>query len=227
MRALVTGGCHGLGKCFSLELLKRGYEVIALYLTSEDSAQMMMKENDNIKCIKCDITCEDTVAKVVNNIPDLDLVINNAALACDNQYYDKSLDEFMSVLKVNLGGTFIVSKYTAKILNPHSIIINISSNNSLDNYSEYSMDYDASKAGVNLLTKDFAVALKDKNIKVVAVAPGWINTEAIREMNPQFLEEEMRKCNQSALIDENDLVKKILDECATYKSGSINEIKEL
>ncbi len=56
MHALVTGGCHGLGASFTLELLKRGYTVIALYLSSEKEAHAMEQKYENLRCIKCDLT---------------------------------------------------------------------------------------------------------------------------------------------------------------------------
>ena len=73
------------------------------------------------------------------------------------------------------------------------------------------MDYDASKAGINILTLDYAEALKENSTKVIAIAPGWINTESIREMNPHFLKEELKKSNQEKLIDPDLLARKIID----------------
>ena len=86
------------------------------------------------------------------------------------------------------------------------------------------MDYDASKAGINMITKNFSEILPQK---VVAICPGWINTEAVQEMNPEYLKEEMAKVNQKELINPNSLVKKILSELDTYQTGDIIEIKEL
>lgn len=227
MYALVTGGCSGLGKSFTKELLKKGYKVYALYNTSEESAKKLEQEYSNLKCIKCDITNEESVAKTLYDLEDLDLVINNAGIAKDNEYFDKTLEEFMEVLKTNLGGCFVVSKFAAKRLKNSGTIINISSNNALNNYNPLSMDYDASKVGINMLTKDFAIALKNLKIKVVSVCPGWINTESIQEMNPLFLKEEMKKSNQKELLDPDLLASKILNISSELNSGDIIEIKEL
>lgn len=228
MVAVVTGGCKGLGKAFTLNLLNRGYKVYAIYNTSEESAFKLESEYSNLKCIKCDITDEESVAKFFYDIGDVDLLINNAAIAIDNEYFDKSLDEFMMVVKTNLGGTFNVSKIAAKHMKTNGSIINISSNNTLGNHNKISMDYDASKAGVNLLTLDFAEALKLNNIKVIAVAPGWINTESVQEMNPIYLKDEMIKSNQKKLLDPTLLADRIIDlGLSDIQSGSIIEIKEI
>ena len=72
------------------------------------------------------------------------------------------------------------------------VIINISSTNGIDTLETYSMDYDASKAGVISLTKNFATALAPY-VRVNAVAPGWTSTEAVLKMNPTYLKEEKNK----------------------------------
>ncbi len=226
MRAVVTGGVKGLGKAFTLELLNREYEVIATYLTSEKEAKELESKYENLKCIKCDVTNQAEVSKFFWEMDDLDILINNAAVAKDENWLFKSLDNFMEVVKVNLGGVFIVSRYAATRM-MGGTIINISSNNTLGYHNPISMDYDASKAGVNMLTKDFADALKELDIKVVAIAPGWIDTEAIKEADPKYIEAELARGEQSELIAPNLLAKKILDDMPNYKSGDIIEIKEV
>ena len=230
MKALVTGGCRGLGKTFTEELIKRGYSVYAVYNKSVDGALELEDEyTDKIKCIKCDIKNEEDVSKLFFNIDNIDLVINNAAISKDNNFIEKTKKEFMSVLETNLVGNFLVTKEAIGKLNKDGIIINISSNNALTNYNPISMDYDASKVGVNILTKDFQIILDslNKNQKIISICPGWINTDSIKEMNPLFLKEELKKSNQESLLEPNDLVNKILDNKNNYKKGDIIEIKEV
>lgn len=224
MKVLVTGGCSGLGLVFTKFLLSKGNYVIALYNSSYDNVKKLMSEYDNLQCIQCDITDEERVKEVIDGIDYLDLVINNAAIAIDNEYKDKSYREFMNVLSVNVGGTFNVIKYASQKMQD-GVIINISSDNSLGNNNVLSMDYDASKAGVNMLTLNFSEALP--NVKVIAYAPGWINTDAVKEMNPNYLKEELERCNQDCLIEPSQLVKFILDDYKYQISGSIIPIKEV
>lgn len=223
MKALVTGGCSGLGLNFTKELLNRGYEVIAIYNTSEIKAQELMNEFSNLKCIKCDIRDEDSLSNIVKNIDKVDLLINNASIAIDNDYENKSYSEFMEVVSVNVGGTFNVIKYVSKIMDK-GIIINISSDNTVGNNSPLSMDYDASKAGINLLTLNFSEVL---NSKVVAYLPGWIATDSISNMNPDYLKEQLDKNEQSELLDPELLVKEILNDVVNQESGSLIPIKEI
>lgn len=237
MIAVVIGGCKGLGASFTLELLSRGYEVTATYLTSEEEAKKMESEYPNLKCVKCDVRDQVSVCKLFFNFSPLkdldskgpDLVINNAAIAKDKHILLKSLEEFMEVVRVNLGGTFVVDRFATKSLSTGGVIINISSNNTLGYHSYISADYDASKAGVNMLTKDFALVLKELDLdqKIVAIAPGWIDTEAIREADPKYIEEELRRGEQKELLDPRKLAKKIIDDIPNYKNGDIIEIKEV
>ena len=229
MNALVTGGCKGLGKSFTIELLNRGYKVYALYNTSVDSALELENEYDNVRCIKCDIKDEKQVENVLFNINDIDILVNNAGIAIDNEYKDKTKKEFMSVLETNIVGTFLVTKYALDNMSKDGVIINISSNASLDANTIYSIDYDASKAGVNMLTKDFALVIDNEKTceKIVSICPGWINTEEVMMMNPNFLNEELEKCEQDKLLDKDILVKYILDNINNYKNGEIIEIKNI
>lgn len=219
MKALVTGGCSGLGLSFTKELLSRGYEVIALYNTSRDISEI----SPNLTCIKCDIRDENLLSDIVSNIDKVDLLINNASIAIDNDYMSKSYNEFMEVLSVNVGGTFNVIKYVSKIMD-NGTIINISSDNTIGNNSPISMDYDASKAGINLLTLNFSEVL---NSKVVAYLPGWIATDSVKSMNPEYLREQLEKNEQKELLDPDLLVKEILDDVVNQDSGSLIPIKEI
>ncbi len=223
MKAVVTGGAKGLGKSLSLYLLSMGYEVYVLYNTSSESAISMKEMGINVR--KCDITKEEDILACTKDLDDIDILINNAGIAIDNEYQDKSKEEFLKVIETNLVGTFLMTKHVVKHMKDGGTIINISSNNTLGNNSPLAMDYDASKAGINMLTKDFALALD--NIKVIAYAPGWIDTDSIREMNPMYLKEEMAKVNQEFLLDPDALAKYIITHMDDISSGEIIEVKEL
>ena len=123
MKAIVTGGCRGLGYAFTKYLASLGYTVYALYNTTK------LKEEENIIPLHCDISNEMEIIDVLNKIGPIDLLINNAALSLDNEYQDKTKEEFMKVLEVNVVGTFLMIKHSIKHLTKEGTIINISSNN--------------------------------------------------------------------------------------------------
>lgn len=224
MVALVTGGCSGLGASFTKELLNRGYKVYALYNSSDEAASKMMNEYSRLECIKCDIRDEENVSKIISKIEKIDLVINNAGIAIDNDFNDKTYNEFMEVMSVNVGGMFNIIKYASRKMND-GVIINISSDNSLGNHTRLSIDYDCSKAAVNMLTVNFGDNLD--NVKVVAYAPGWINTPSVKEMNPKYLASELARVKQEKLIEPDELVKVILDDVKFQNSGSVIPISEV
>ena len=181
---LITGGAQGLGKSIAITFAKNKHDILITYLTNEDKAIELSQYIENeykVKCIlkQLDITCEEDVKELFDS-HNIDIVINNAALSNDNYIEDKSFDEFMNVVKVNLGGTYLVCKYAKSA----KYIINISSTDGIDTYNPISLDYSASKAGIINLTKNLSMHYKDK--KIYCVCPNWINTESVLNMNQDY-----------------------------------------
>ena len=174
-KVLITGAAKGIGKELVKVFHKNNYEVIFTYLNSIEEALKLEKEL-GVKAIKCDITNEEDIKKLLE-LEHIDILINNAAYTQDNYYYEKTKDEFMKVLEVNVVGTFLMIKYLSNIMD-NGLIINISSTDGIDTYNEVSMDYCASKAAINSLTQTYSLAI---NSKVIAVAPAWVNTEIVKE----------------------------------------------
>lgn len=191
---LITGASSDIGKATARLFAIHNYNLILHYHNNEinDLKEELEKDYD-AKCmiVKADISNEEEVKEMFNNISKLDCLVNNAALAIDNHYLDKTADEFNRVIETNLTGTFLVTKYASKIMGEGSIV-NVSSNNAINDNNPLSMDYDASKAGIISLTHNFAKELAP-NIRVNAISPGWVLTKPVKEMNPKFLEEEKEK----------------------------------
>jgi len=222
---LITGAAQGLGACLALTFAKNNYDLLLTYLTNEEKALEFQKEiidNYNVKCIvkKLDITCEENV-KELFDIHNINIVINNASLSNDNYIEEKSFNEFMDVVKVNLGGTYLMCKYSNKA----KCIINISSTDGINTYSPISLDYSASKAGIINLTKNLSLHYKDK--KIYSVCPNWINTESVLSMNKEYLMSEMKRIGQKELLDKNKVAEKIYELVnSNKKSGSVVIIDE-
>lgn len=222
---LVTGGAQGLGREIVKELSKHSYNVIIGYLTNEESALELCKEmnskyNVNNVVKKIDITCEEYVKNLFDEY-NIDILINNASLCCDNYIEDKSFEEFMSVVKVNLGGTYLMCKYAKNV----SVIINISSKDGIDTFNPISLDYSSSKAGIINLSCNLSLCYLDK--KIYSVCPGWINTESVLEMNQDYLKNEMNRIGQKELLDKKYVAKNIVDLIdSDLKSGSVVVIDE-
>lgn len=214
---LITGASKGVGLYLSTKLANMGAKVIGLYNTNKIS-------NCDIDAIKCDISKEEEIEKLFNYIKEkygnLDYVINCAAMCIDKDITEKTKEEFMYVLEVNLVGTFLICKNALSLMES-GVIVNISSTDATDTFSPLSMDYAASKAGVENLTKN--LALRYPNIKICALAPNWIDTETIREMSPLYLESELKRINQKRLLTKDEVTEKIIEiiQNDNIKSGEI------
>lgn len=202
---LVTGASRGIGKVLSNLLASYGAKVIGVYNKTKI-------DNNDIDAFKCDISKEKDIKKLINyikqNYGKLDVVVNCAALCLDNDLYDKTKEEFMRVLEVNLVGTFLICKYASLLMNK-GVIINVTSTDAVDTFSPLSMDYAASKAGLENLTKNLALRLP--NLKICAISPNWVDTDTVLEMNPNYLESELKRVNQKELLKKEDVVIKIVE----------------
>lgn len=198
---LITGASRGLGAAIALEFAKNNYDIIINYLNSKEQANILKEtilKNYNVRAlvIKADVSDEAQVKMMVqaafNTFGAIDVLVNNAGIAIDSLVEDKTVENFEKILKVNLIGAFICARECAKIMKEGSSIINISSTNAVNQYYPYSLDYDASKAGLLSLTNNLAVEYSPK-IRVNAVMPGWINTEMNKELDEEYIAAESRK----------------------------------
>lgn len=203
MNVLVTGSSRGLGKAIILEYAKNGNDVIINYNNSEKEALELknyVESNYKVKAlvIKCDISKESEIDSMIEEIykefGHLDVLVNNASIALDQDFILKTKEDFMKILEVNLVGTYLLSKKIGlKMLDAKTgNIINISSTNGLDTPYPESIDYDASKAGVISLTHNLANYFAPY-IRVNAICPGWINTDMSKKLSKEFKEEELKK----------------------------------
>ena len=228
MVVLVTGSSKGIGKATVLKYAKEGYDVVINYNSSYEEAievERLAKEyNVNTLVVKCDISNEEEVKSMINTIKDtfgrLDVLINNAGIAIDTTFEDKTVDNFRRTLDVNLIGTFLVSKY-ASIIMDKGVIINISSTNGIDTTYPESLDYDASKAGVISLTHNLATEFAP-NIRVNAICPGWVNTDMNKELDDSFVKEETKKIKLGRFAEPSEIADAIYNiSISTYINDSI------
>ena len=215
---LITGASKGIGKCLAEILHEYGATVIGIYNNTPIN-------NVLFDTYKCDISKEEEIINLFQYIKEkhekLDVLINCAALCIDDDIYDKSKEDFMKVLEVNLVGTFLMCKYGTKIMDK-GVIINISSTDATDTFSPLSMDYAASKAGVENLTKNLAERFP--NLKVCALAPNWVNTDTVLNMDKSYLASEMQRVGQDKLLSKEEVALKIIEIIINdddYISGEI------
>ena len=231
---LVTGASRGLGRSIALKFAENNHNIVINYNNSKDEAQELEKYIKNnykveVLVIKADVSNEIEVKnmfnEIINKFNSVDVVVNNVGIAIDTIFEDKTIDNFHKILDTNLIGTFLVSKYASKYMleKKEGNIINISSTNGIDTYYPYSMDYDASKAGVISLTKNLSKELSPY-IRVNCVCPGWINTDMNKELDKDYIEEETNKINLKRFAEPMEIANVVYflasDE-ASYVNGSI------
>lgn len=226
---LITGGSRGLGASISRIFAQNNYNIIINYKERDINAFNLKKElessyNVDVLLVKADISVEEEVKEMFQNIiqkyPKIDVLVNNASIALDNDLDNKDALEFKRVLDVNLLGTYLVTKYSLDLFDTGSII-NVASTNGIDTGYIESIDYDASKAGVIALTHDFARVLAP-DIRVNAVAPGWINTDMTSNLNPEFKKNEIDKILLKRFADPEE-VAKVVFFLASSDASYIND----
>ena len=198
--ALITGASRGIGKACAIKFASNNYDVIINYNNSVNEAEelknyILEKYDVNAVCIKADLSSEVEIKNMVNTIVDkfstIDVLVNNAGIAIDCLVEEKTKEKFIKTLDVNLIGPFILTKEISKYINVNGSIINISSTNGIDTYYPYSLDYDASKAGLISLTNNLSQIYAP--IRVNAVAPGWVMTDMNKELDLEYIKEESSK----------------------------------
>ena len=230
---IVTGGTKGLGKAIAKVFALHNYNLILTYLHDDASALQTKKEleqfNSKVVIVKSDVSNEQKVIKLLDNVKSrfesIDVLINNAGIAIDTTLEDKTVDNFKRILDTNLIGPFLTSKYIGQFMfnQGYGKIINISSTNAIDTYYKESLDYDASKAGLNSLTLNFA-NIYAPVLNVNAIACGWINTEMNKNMDQEFKEKEVSKILLNRFAEPEEIANVVYfltTKEASYINGSI------
>lgn len=200
---LITGASRGIGAAIAKVMASKNYDVVINYLNSHERAESLKKEieekyNVNVLTYSADVSEEESVKNMVEEVikkfGHIDCLVNNAGIAIDSEVESKKVADFQTILNVNLIGTFLVSREVAKYMmaKKKGNIINISSTNGIDTYYSYSLDYDASKAGVISLTHNMAT-MYAPYIRVNSIAPGWVMTEMNKELDGDYIKEEEEK----------------------------------
>lgn len=230
--ALVTGSTRGIGKAIVIEFAKKGYNVVINYQNSEVEAQILKQELEdtyNIEAliIKADVSKEnevkEMVQQIINKFGKIDVLVNNAGIAIDKEFEERTVEDWQLTLNVNLIGPFLVSKYVgAEMLKQEKgKIINISSTNGINSFFPTSIDYDASKAGLINLTHNLAIQFAPY-INVNCIAPGWVNTEMNKCLPKEFIEEETQKIYKKRFAEPEEIAK-VVTFLASDNADYIND----
>lgn len=191
--AIVTGSARGLGRAYALRLAKEGAKiVVADILDGKETVDLVRQQGGDAIYVHTDVTSEestqDMAHKAIEKFERIDILINNAALFATiikKPFYEIPAQEWDAVMAVNLKGPFLCSKavYPHMKKQGKGKIVNVSSGvffKGLPNFLHYAV----SKGGNVALTRSLAREVGDANICVNTIAPGYTETEYLKE-NPQ------------------------------------------
>ncbi len=184
--AIITGASAGLGEQFAYAFAESGASVVLAARRKEHldkiADNIKRKYNTETITIQTDVSIENDVIKLVdetvNKLGTVDILINNAGIFISKPLIEQTLDDWHTVMDVNLTSAFVASREVAKIMIPKrsGVIINISSTYGFGATRFPEVSYYTSKGGIIAMTKALAVELGEYNIRVNAIAPGFFPT---------------------------------------------------
>ena len=230
--ALVTGGSRGIGKAIALELAKAKYDVVINYAGNVDAANATVEELKALgveaEAMKFDISNNEESAKAVAEILEkhgrIDVLVNNAGITRDGLFMRMNKDNWDAVINTNLTGAYNVTQPIVKIMmkQRQGVIVNMASIVGVYGNAGQA-NYAAAKAGIIGFTKSLAKELASRNIRVNAIAPGFIATDMTKGLDSEAISEHIPL---KRLGQPEDIAKtvKFLCEEGTYITGQVIQV---
>lgn len=230
--ALVTGGSRGIGKACALHLAQAGYNVVINYAGNEEAANKTVSELEALgvkaEAVKFDISnhdeAQEAVAKIIEKYGRIDVLVNNAGITRDGLFMRMSKENWDAVINTNLTGAFNVTQPAIKVMMKQrsGAIVNMASIVGIYGNAGQA-NYAAAKAGLIGFTKSLAKELASRNIRVNAVAPGFVQTDMTKSLDSAQISEHIPL---KRLGDADDIAGavKFLAVDATYVTGQVLQV---
>ena len=230
--ALVTGSSRGIGAEMIQAFGTRGAQCVVNYVAdaqgqNKADALGVAKELNEPLVIECDVTQPQQVEAMMKQIQDqrggLDILVNNSGVIRDRTMKKMSPDEFESVIRVNLIGTFTVTQKAAGVLRNGGRVINMSSvSGQMGLFGQ--ANYSSSKAAIIALTKVSAREFARQNITVNAIAPGFIDVGMSKGMSEEVTQNFIKQIPLGRLGEAHEIVDAALflaSPMASYITGHV------
>jgi acetoacetyl-CoA reductase len=234
---IVTGGARGIGAAITKALIEDGATVVVMGLEADAPRTESLKASlngsaDRVMFLEGNVAepeaCRRVAEEVVENYGRIDFLVNNAGITMDRTVRKMSIDEWQTVLQVNLSGPFFMIKAVLDrmIAQGYGRIVNISSVvGHTGNFGQ--ANYASAKAGLMGLTKTVALEVADKGITVNAVAPGFINTDMVATIPKDVLAKQIERSPERRLGQPDEVarvVRFLLDDTSGYITGAVYDV---
>lgn len=227
--AVITGGASGIGLATAKKLLGEGSNVV-LVDWNQDVSDIAKSLSNNCIGIRCDVSSDTDVQKCVNEVIEkfghIDYLVANAGIGGGpNKAHEVSVDEWNKVIGVNQTGIFLMNKYVIgeMLKTGGGAIVNTSSMYGLVG-TTMSFAYSASKGAINQMTRSLALTYARDNIRVNAIAPGYVDTPILASV-PKEMKDAMAKQLPVGRLGEDteiaNLICYLLSDNATFITGAI------
>jgi 3-oxoacyl-[acyl-carrier protein] reductase len=230
--AVVTGAARGIGSAIAAELAGAGADLALCDLNSDwlsETAGIVEKAGRRAKCVGVDVShagaVADAVSDICGDLGKIDILVNNAGITKDTFLVRMSEEDWDAVISVNLKGAFLFTKAVARPMMKQKAgnIVNIASIIGLIGNAGQ-CNYAASKAGVIALTKSAAKELASRNIRVNAVAPGFIRTKMTEALSEDIQKAMLGAIPMKRFGEPSDVAKTVLflvSEASSYMTGQV------
>ena len=232
--AIVTGGGQGLGREMALGLAEAGADVVVLQRhleVAEKTAEDIRDLGRKSLALKVDVSNPADVKEMVKIVKEkfkkIDILINNAGVAGWVRAEEMPLEEWNRLVSINLTGVFLTCQAVGRemIRKKKGSIINISSiSGFIANHPQEQCHYNAAKGGVNTLTKCLAYEWAKHNIRVNAIAPGFVATPLLKIAGEDYLKTWASRNVQKRIADPAELkgvAVFLASQAASYITGHI------
>ena len=227
--ALITGASRGIGRACAIELAKAGYDIAVSYAGNDEAANKTINDllelGVKAKAYKFDVANKDACAKAVEEVLSefgrLDVLVNNAGITRDGLFMRMNSENWEAVINTNLNSAFYMTNPVVRVMMKQrsGCIINMSSIVGVYGNAGQA-NYSAAKAGLIGFTKSLAKEIGSRNIRVNAIAPGFIQTDMTKGLEETKIAEHIAL---NRLGNPEDIAKTVrfLAEDGTYITGQV------